>query len=80
MICAFCKRPINPLQFGRVKIKDVQQIKVLDENVTAKVPRLDLTLCAQCETEVVTMLLAKAIDEDKSEKDCDQECVDCPKR
>lgn len=30
MICAFCKKDVNPLNYGRVKINDIQNIKVLD--------------------------------------------------
>lgn len=78
MICAFCKKDINPLDYGRVKVNNIQNIKVLDESVRTKTPRLNITLCAECNTELVTELLNRALQQE--EKDCDQDCTSCPRR
>lgn len=75
MICAFCKKDVNPLNYGRVKINDIQNIKVLDESVRTKTPRLNITLCAECNTELVTELLKRAI-EDEAPKGIDTIIID----
>ena len=112
MICAFCKKEVNPLDYGRVKINDIQNIKVLDESVRTKTPRLNFTLCAECNTELVTELINRALQKEQmtppehqlegalqehdiaaigymakhpefkqqEEKDCNQDCTNCPRR
>lgn len=95
MICAFCKKDVNPLNYGRVKINDIQNIKVLDESVRTKTPRLNITLCADCNTELVTDLLNRAMRDHEeaisdhdvnaalyaaTHQNCDENCLDCPRR
>lgn len=72
MICAFCKKDVNPLKYGRVKINDIQNVKVLDDSVRTKTPRLNITLCSECNTNLVTELLARALED--QEKECDHNC------
>ena len=74
--CTICGMTVNKLDYGRLKIKSITNIKVLGENVKNKNTTLDLVLCDKCRDEIQTEIIFRGRDT-KKETGCNGDCANC---
>lgn len=78
--CAICKFEVNPLHYGKLKLKNYSKIKILDENVKEKETLLNITLCDKCAEALHVDIIGRILGEPQQEEtaeDCGHDCANC---
>ena len=74
--CAICKFEVNPLKYGKLKLKNFSKIKIIDENVKGKETLLNITLCEKCAEALHVDIIGRILGNNSAEP-CDGKCGEC---
>lgn len=78
MKCSICKYEVDPLEYGKLRMKAYTKIKVLDEEIKGKETVLRLTLCKDCQERIKAKLVCEVLGFPQPEDEqCDHNCGSC---
>lgn len=61
MKCTVCGNKVNKLEYGKLRIQSITNIKILKEKVKNKETTMDLNLCNHCRIEITSELINKVL-------------------